>query len=177
MYTLIIKDNGPDLDIIITRALLALAAIAALVYHSDDYYLLNLLLFSLLLFVAIFMKLLLVKFRIKKFILLSIAAVVLFLATHSIAFAAILMVYGYLVRFLNINPVIQVTKEGIRIKKLFSSSTYQWNEFSNIILKDDLLTLDFKNNKLIQVSIDENEPAVDEKEFNEFCRGFKQAFD
>lgn len=44
-----------------------------------------------------------------------------------------------------------------------------WPELNAIILKDGLLTIDFKNNKLIQQAIDENSP-VNEQEFNEFCR-------
>lgn len=44
-----------------------------------------------------------------------------------------------------------------------------WPELTAIILKDGLLTIDFKNNKLIQQAIDENSP-VNERDFNEFCR-------
>ncbi|MEP7145255.1 MAG: hypothetical protein ABI707_20390 [Ferruginibacter sp.] len=171
MYTFIIKDSGPDLDIIITRAMLALAAIAAMVYQSEGYYYLNLSLAAALLIAAVFIKLLLVKFRIHKIVLLSVAAVILFIATRSIAFALIFLVYGYLVKFLNRQPVIVITNEGITIKKLFASPVYRWNEFSNIILKDSVLTLDFKNNKLVQVGIDETRAVVDENSFNEYCIG------
>ena len=38
-----------------------------------------------------------------------------------------------------------------------------------MILKDDLLTIDFKNNKIIQQLIEKTEHPVDEKEFNDFC--------
>jgi len=44
-----------------------------------------------------------------------------------------------------------------------------WPELNAIILKDGLLTIDFKNNKLIQQAIDENS-TVNEQDFNEFCR-------
>lgn len=43
---------------------------------------------------------------------------------------------------------------------------YEWAAFSNIILKDGLLTLDFKNNKIKQYDVG---GQVDEKEFNSFC--------
>jgi hypothetical protein len=52
----------------------------------------------------------------------------------------------------------------------FPSKTFWWQELNNVILKDGLLTIDFKNNKIIQQMIDESKPSVDEKEFNEFCR-------
>ncbi len=172
MYSFLIKDNGPDLDIIITRSMLALAAIAAMVYRSDDYYYLSLVASFVLLFAAIFIKMVLVKLRISKMILLSVSAILLFIATHSIAFAVILLVYGWLVKFLIRKPAIEFTNKGIRIKKLLISPAYQWNEFSNIILKDNLLTLDFKNNRLIQVNVDDPKSPVDEIAFNEFCKGF-----
>ena len=49
---------------------------------------------------------------------------------------------------------------------------YAWSDFTNIVLKDGLLTLDFKNNRLLQkeVADDEDEDDADEEEFNTYCR-------
>ena len=49
---------------------------------------------------------------------------------------------------------------------------YAWTDLSNVVLKDGLLTLDFKNNKLLQKEIadDEDEDDADEDEFNMYCR-------
>jgi len=49
---------------------------------------------------------------------------------------------------------------------------YRWSDFTNIILKDGLLTLDFANNKILQRQIedDDDEDDADEQEFNEYCR-------
>ena len=52
----------------------------------------------------------------------------------------------------------------------FPKKKIQWNELNNAILKDRILTLDFKNDRLIQGEIDEESFGVDEKQFNEFCR-------
>ena len=51
----------------------------------------------------------------------------------------------------------------------FPRRSIEWKELSNIILKDDLLTIDFKNNKIIQQLVDKTEATVNEKEFNDFC--------
>jgi hypothetical protein len=86
----------------------------------------------------------------------------------------------------------------IKINK-FINKEYQWSDFNNIVLKDGLLTLDFANNKIIQVEPDWTEPllfAIDkdddidayqdiigedypklEKEFNDFCRSHLQLAD
>jgi hypothetical protein len=49
---------------------------------------------------------------------------------------------------------------------------YDWSAFNNVVLKDGLLTLDFKNNRLLQkeVADDDEEDDADEEEFNAFCR-------
>jgi len=50
----------------------------------------------------------------------------------------------------------------------FPRMVIEWNELSNLVLKDGLVTIDFKNNKLIQQAILNTD--INEKEFNEFCR-------
>ncbi|MCB0776857.1 MAG: hypothetical protein KDB99_11120 [Chitinophagaceae bacterium] len=52
----------------------------------------------------------------------------------------------------------------------FPVTKIQWNELNNIILKDEVLTIDLKSNKLIQHSIGNANNSVNEEEFNEFCR-------
>ncbi len=47
---------------------------------------------------------------------------------------------------------------------------YSWLDFNNIILKDNILTLDFKNNKLFQKETIDEDGDVEEDEFNEYCR-------
>lgn len=49
----------------------------------------------------------------------------------------------------------------------FPQKEISWSAIKNILIKDGLLTIDLKNNKLIQSLIIENE--VNEKNFNEFC--------
>jgi hypothetical protein len=52
----------------------------------------------------------------------------------------------------------------------FPVKTIQWENLNNCLLKDGLLTIDFKTNKLIQQPLDYNKTSVNEKEFNDFCR-------
>lgn len=53
----------------------------------------------------------------------------------------------------------------------FPKRIYTWDEVSNVLLKDNVLTIDLKNNKLIQSVIEKiSADEVDEKGFNEFCR-------
>jgi hypothetical protein len=54
----------------------------------------------------------------------------------------------------------------------FPKKEIEWSDLSNMVIKDKLLTIDFKNNKLMQHEIvnDENDYDVNESEFNEFCK-------
>jgi hypothetical protein len=48
---------------------------------------------------------------------------------------------------------------------------YSWSQFSNIVLKDGILTLDFANNKVMQKEVEDDEDDdTSEDEFNEYCR-------
>jgi hypothetical protein len=48
---------------------------------------------------------------------------------------------------------------------------FHWNDLNNVILKDGLLTLDFRNNKLFQKeTLDDDEPDAEEDEFNDYCK-------
>jgi hypothetical protein len=57
----------------------------------------------------------------------------------------------------------------IIVKYALYSRVYKWADMSNVVLKDGILTLDFKSNKIFQSEVEENETPVDEKEFNRFC--------
>lgn len=52
----------------------------------------------------------------------------------------------------------------------FPRRNIRWDELNNVVLKDGLLTIDFKNDKILQSEVTESSAAVNEQEFNEFCR-------
>jgi hypothetical protein len=68
--------------------------------------------------------------------------------------------------------------DHVVINALFKKS-YDWTAFNNVVLKDGLLTLDFKNNRLLQKEVmdDEDDDDADEKEFNDYCRSRLSAAD
>jgi hypothetical protein len=57
-----------------------------------------------------------------------------------------------------------------KVMKLnFPGKEFEWNSFNNLILKDNILTLDFKNNKLIQAEIEKSQ-HINEQQFNSFAK-------
>lgn len=62
-------------------------------------------------------------------------------------------------------------KDGVVINTLFKKKI-PWSALESVLLKDGLLTLDYKDNTLIQKEVlDDEDPDADEDEFNEYCRG------
>ncbi len=52
----------------------------------------------------------------------------------------------------------------------FPKKTYLWSEVNNVMLKDNVLTIDLKNNKLIQAVVEKgSSDKIDEADFNKFC--------
>lgn len=47
---------------------------------------------------------------------------------------------------------------------------HKWADFNNVVLKDDLLTLDFTSNRLLQRETIDEEGDAEEDEFNDYCR-------
>lgn len=64
--------------------------------------------------------------------------------------------------------VVSINENGINYPS-FPKKAFRWNELNNVILKDGLFTIDFKNNKLIQQLAEKRVDTINEKEFNDFC--------
>lgn len=65
--------------------------------------------------------------------------------------------------------IITVSGEEV-VYPTFPKKHFQWSELNNVVLKDDVLTIDCKNNKVYQHYIQHSEEYANETEFNDFCR-------
>jgi hypothetical protein len=86
---------------------------------------------------------------------------------------SLFIIAGIAEKFLNKNNEIGFSEAGIVMSGLFPKK-YDWSALSNVIIKDDLLTIDFKNNKVLQHYTDDEEDdeyEVESDEFNEYCQG------
>ena len=91
----------------------------------------------------------------------------LFAYSQFLGFAYALMAIAE--RFIKFPDEIGFTKEKV-VRNTFPSKTYQWFEIENVIIRDNLFTLDLRNNKIIQKPLEETIAPELEKEFNEYCR-------
>ncbi|MBO9730046.1 MAG: hypothetical protein J7623_15520 [Chitinophaga sp.] len=58
---------------------------------------------------------------------------------------------------------VKLDTTGITLPTTFSKKLVGWNELNNVILRNDLLTIDYKNNKILQLEI-LDEPGKEERE-------------
>ena len=91
-----------------------------------------------------------------------------FFGLHSYIFMVLLIFMGFLYKF-SLQPVRFIFTRQRVLKANFPKKEFLWNSFSNVILKDNILTLDLKSNKLIQAEIEKPQTLV-EKEFNDFAK-------
>jgi LPXTG-motif cell wall-anchored protein len=61
------------------------------------------------------------------------------------------------------------THDRVVMNNIFRKK-YHWMAFTNVLLKDGMLTLDFKNNRVFQKETIDEEGDAEEDEFNEYCR-------
>ena len=87
--------------------------------------------------------------------------------SHAIL-AGVLVLFMIYLRRKEQGELIIVSESNIILPGLTGERIIEWNQFTNVIKRDDLLTLDFKNNKLMQVQVI-NDEGIPEDEFNRFC--------
>lgn len=51
----------------------------------------------------------------------------------------------------------------------FPKKKFYWREFENVLYKDGILTVDFKNNRIVQEQVMIKTPNFNASEFNKFC--------
>src|SRR5690349_3058842 len=89
-----------------------------------------------------------------------------FIPSKNFIVIVIAILYGLLAlleRQIKFPEEIGFNKTGITINTFFKKH-YEWNFINNLVLKDGLLTIDYKNNKIFQKELEEEITPVLEKE-------------
>jgi hypothetical protein len=110
------------------------------------------------------------SFFVNEFTFFILAGCWIALQNYLVAFCAVVLAILY---HLSLQKI-QILFTAEVVKKInFPQKEFSWEVFTNVMMKDNILTMDFKNNKLIQV---ETENAVDENQFNEFSKSSLRKF-
>lgn len=65
--------------------------------------------------------------------------------------------------------ILRVTEEGLWFPKLFKYQLFPWGSFNHVILRNNLLTLDFSSNRIVQLDLDTRVAEEETRGFNLFC--------
>jgi energy-coupling factor transporter transmembrane protein EcfT len=82
------------------------------------------------------------------------------------------LVIGLIEKFFIHKTEIGFTSNELVLAKLWKEKI-SWKELNNVIIRDGMITIDFKNNRLIQATTDDEDDDdydVDDDEFNAFCQ-------
>jgi hypothetical protein len=76
--------------------------------------------------------------------------------------------------------IVRVNEEGVLFPRVFRSEWFPWNGFNHVILRGNLLTLDFRDNRIVQLEVEGDSPMLlsgedAEDRFNAFCRQHTEA--
>ena len=91
-----------------------------------------------------------------------------FLMPNALLIAGIYLIAALFERQVKFPYELAFDPAGIVINT-FPKKHFHWNSVQNVIIKDDVITIDFKSNKLIQKDINEPVSMNITNEFNEFC--------
>jgi hypothetical protein len=97
------------------------------------------------------------------------AALGIFIIVGNSWVALAYFILSLLERQINFMQELGVDEYGVTFNS-FPKKIYHWNQISNIVLKDGLITLDLNNNRIFQKELDNDTTLEMESEFNEFCR-------
>ncbi|HLG38729.1 MAG TPA: hypothetical protein VI461_03635 [Chitinophagaceae bacterium] len=97
---------------------------------------------------------------------LSFSLVVIAWIVMRFYWAAVIIFILFLFQDISRRQLVVLVYDDRVIYPSFPKRTIEWKEMNNIILKDGLLTIDLRNDKIFQNEI---VSATSEMEFNEFC--------
>ena len=94
---------------------------------------------------------------------------ILWLIGGNIIFTILLLASAAMAIFALRQQVIRIGQTGISYPS-FPTTFYNWEAVDQVLLKDDILTIDLRNNQLFQFNLpQESIAAIDVEAFNAFC--------
>lgn len=86
----------------------------------------------------------------------------------AIVIAVFYLIAAFLERQVKFPEEIGVDKSGVTFNS-FPKKHHSWSELNNLLIKDNMITIDYKNNKIYQKEIEFDVSDDIENEFNQFC--------
>ena len=121
----------------------------------------------ILIVTSLFLDQLMVNYKVPGLLLTSVAGLFILLATGNLIAPLCIICTNMLLKAIYKAPTVTIAHSGIIIKKTLITRRFNWQQFDLVIIKDNLLTLDFTSNQVMQLDIIGDVP--DEAIFNKYC--------
>jgi hypothetical protein len=165
-----IRENSALISHTALRALLFVAGVACLFYDPYQLKWVSWIAVFMLIGTAIIFVRLLAIFKANITYLLIAVALFLLIVSQSFALPFLFFISGFSLRYLVKKPLVIVEEKGVLMPGLFQPALINWNELNNVVVKDGILTIDLKNDKVYQLDIDEAKTGETPEYINEYCR-------
>lgn len=100
---------------------------------------------------------------------LALILISLFWISRGKYFIALLLILVAGVGFyINRKKIVSISDGGI-LYPYFIDKNIPWSDVENVMLRDDVLTIDLTNNKLLQSTITSLDSSISETAFNDYC--------
>ena len=174
-FTFMLKDNNQKAFNSFFWFLLFLHVIAAsvIILNTAQKYqkLIAVVVIALYFFLTAVFYLLKKKFKLFNYQLVLFVLMILFWLSQTAWLPAIICTAAivFACKILQTKSTVVFSTENIILSKSLFKKVHNWVAIENVVLKDNLLSIDFKNNQLMQVEIANESFVTDEKVFNLFC--------
>jgi hypothetical protein len=101
----------------------------------------------------------------------ALVAALCWLMEKEYGISVLILTLGLFEYLVNRDTTCTIDKNGIYFNNL-PPRRYAWKDVENLILKDGILTIDQKNNRIFQLDLSEEKLNFKEEELNEYCRQF-----
>jgi hypothetical protein len=91
-----------------------------------------------------------------------------YLYPKGLFFAVVYLIAAVLEKPAKVLPEVAFDSKEI-VFNTIPAKKINWIDVNNVVLKDNILTIDLKNNQLIQKNVDAEVSAKEEEDFNAFC--------
>lgn len=158
------------LQVIFLRAILFLAALGSIFF--DAYRSRFIVLFGvlILLLISVFIKVLIARLGARLYLFFIFISLFLFALNQSIIFSILLLIFYFLSTFFYRKTALDLDENALSIPGPFGSRRVIWRDLENVVFKDGLITVDFKSNRVLQLSAEPVDCDFDSALFNEFCQ-------
>lgn len=167
---LFIRENSALISHTALRALLFVAGVACLFYDPYQFKWVSWIAVFMLLGAAILFVRLLAIFKANITYLLIAVALFLLFVSQSFVLSILFFISGFSLRFLTKKPLVIVEEKGVLMPGLFQSTLISWSELNNVVIKDGILTIDLKTDKVYQLEVDDAKTSETPEYINDYCR-------